>query len=301
MVQCLECSANFSSKRSLHAHIKVHDMCLADYYCKFFPRKDLLTNEPLQFKRKDEYFSTFFSRRENMLEWLSLADENEAREIALLMLQDRIHTKELNLAPNEVELYFADLPPISEYKRLFGSYSKPCSVAKVTPLFIGKLPSDWGDDFSSKKIYFDSREQKPLRFANSECLKLDTGDYSTMGDDFKNTFVDRKSFDDWCGTLVGDNLNRFEREIVRCKTQDCFLWVVIECGIVDVHQLAKSSYHRPNISYVSHNMRILQHKYKDNLQFVFSGSRENSQLIIPKILCLGDKLWNVDLQFYLNN
>jgi len=276
-------------------------MSLADYYCKFFPRKDLLTDEPLQFKRKDEYFSTFFSRRENMLEWLNVAEDNEAKRVSLDILNDRIKSKNLSFAPNEVELFFGNLPPIKEYKRLFGSYSKPCSLAKTMPLFTGKLPDTWNNDFSSKKIYFDSREQKPLKFANSECLKLDTGDYSTMGEDFKNTFVDRKSFDDWCGTLVGDNLARFEREIIRCKTQDCFLWVVVECPIGDVYALAKSSYHKPNISYITHNMRMLQHKYKNNLQFVFSGSRESSQLIIPKILCLGDKLWNVDLQFYLNN
>lgn len=259
----------------------------------------MLTGQTLQFKRKDEYFSSYFVSRENMLEWLSVANEQESRGVALQMFKDRIHTKGLSLAPNEVELYFADLPPISEYKRLFGSYTKVCRLAGVEPMFSGKLPKEWRDSFSDRKIYFDSREQHRLEFANSECLKLDVGDYSTSGEDYTNTFVDRKSFADWCGTLVGDNLERFRREIIRAKTQDCFLWVVIECEMKDVYLLSKQGKHKPNISYVSHNMRVLQQEFSKNLQFLFSGSRENSQLIIPKLLCLGNKCWGVDMQYFM--
>ena len=297
--KCLECGFNFTSERSLHAHFKAHGLSLPEYYCKHFPRRDLLTGQALQFKRKDEYFSSYFVSRENMLEWLSIANEKESRDVALQMFKDRIHTKALSLAPNEVELYFADLPPISEYKRLFGSYTKVCQLAGIEPMFSGKLSKEWGDNFSNRKIYFDSREQHRLEFANSECLKLDVGDYSTSGDDYTNTFVDRKSFADWCGTLVGDNLDRFRREIIRAKTQDCFLWVVIECEMKDVYLLSKQGKHKPNISYVSHNMRCLQQEFSKNLQFLFSGSRESSKLIIPKLLCLGDKLWSVDLQYFL--
>jgi len=297
--KCLECGFNFVSERSLHAHFKAHGLSLPEYYCKHFPRRDLLTGQPLQFKRKDEYFSSYFVSRENMLEWLSVASESEARNISLSMLKDRVSAKGLVLAPNEVELFFADLPPISEYKRLFGSYTKVCQLAGVELMFSGKLPSEWSNDFSNRKIYFDSREQQRLQFANSECLKLDVGDYSTSGDDYTNTFVDRKSFADWCRTLVGDNLDRFRREIIRAKTQGCFLWVVIECEMKDVYSLSKQGKHKPNISFVSHNMRVLQHEFRDNLQFVFSGSRENSQLIIPKLLCLGNKTWGVDMQYFM--
>ena len=296
---CKECGLGFPSDRSLHAHLKVHGIFVAEYYCKHFPRHDLLTGDAIQFKEKNEYFSSFFSNRENMIEWLSITSTKEAQDVVLKMLSRRIKEKKLTVAPNEVELFFANLPPISEYKKLFGSYTKACELAECKPALTGKLSSEWNNDFSKKKIYYDSREQKPLQFANSECLKLDTGDYSTMGDDFSNTFVDRKSFDDWCGTLVGSNLERFRREIIRCKTQNCFLWVVIECPLTETFNLSKSSYHKPNISYVAHNMRALSSEFPRHLRFLFSGSRENSQLIIPKILCLGNKLENVDLQYFL--
>lgn len=299
--KCKECTQEFPSDRSLHTHLKAHGIYIADYYCKYFPRKDLLTGEAIQFKDKEEYLSSNFSRRENMLDWLSFSEEDEAKQVILSMFLSRVERKKLSIAPTEVELFFANLPPIKEYKRLFGSYSKVCELASVKPPFTKKLPDSWKEDFSGKKIYIDSREQRPLVFANSESMKLDTGDYSTSGEDFKNTFVDRKSFDDWCGTLVGDNFERFRREIKRCKTQNCYLWVVIECPLQEVYNLSKASYHKPNISYVSHNMRLLSSEFLGSLQFLFSGSRKNSELIIPKLLCLGDKLWNVDLQYWLFN
>lgn len=299
LFKCKECKQEFATEKSLHAHLKAHGYFVADYYCKYFPRKDLLTGELIQFRDKEEYLSSNFSRRENMLEWLAVTDPEESKQVALSMLLTRIESKKLSIAPTEVELFFANLPSISEYKRLFGSYTKVCELALVKPPLTGKLPIEWNDDFSNRKVYVDSREQRPLVFANSECLKLDVGDYSTSGEDFKNTFVDRKSFSDWCGTLVGDNLERFRREIKRCQTQNCFLWVVIECPIQDIHSLAKTSCHKPNLSFIGHNMRVLRKEFPNNIQFLFSGSRENSQLIIPKLLCLGDKLWKTDMQYFL--
>lgn len=296
---CKNCHQQFITRASLHKHIKVHDLTLAEYYCKYFPREDILTKERLQFKGISEYFSSFFSCRENMVQWLSLANEEDAKDICLKMLKLRIEEKNLSCAPTEIELFFANLPPIKEYKRLFGSFTKACNLVNVDPTFSKKLPIDWGKDFSSKKIWIDTREKNPLKFANSEFLKLDIGDYSTLGEDYTNTFVDRKSFEDWCGTLVGDSLERFRREIKRAQTQNCFLWVVIECSMDAVRDLAKKSHHKPNLSFIGHNMRILVEEFRGHLQFVFSGSRENSQLIIPKLLCLGDKLYNVDMQYFL--
>lgn len=297
--KCKECSQDFPSERSLHTHLKAHSIYIADYYCKHYPRKDSLTGESIQFKDKDQYFSSYFSCRKNMLEWFEVADSNEAKDLALTMFQDRVKSKKLSIAPNEIELFFANLPPLKIYKNLFGSYTKVCELVGVKPPFTDKLPDLWAQDYSKKKVWIDTREQNPLVFANSESLKLDTGDYSVGGEDFKNTFVDRKSFDDWCGTLVGNNLERFRREITRCKTQNCYLWVVIECPLEDVYSLSRASYHKPNISYIAHNMRLLSSEFSGSLQFLFSGSRENSQTIIPKLLCLGDKLFNVDMQYFV--
>jgi hypothetical protein len=65
MFNCLECQQKFDSERSLHAHIKKHDMFLHDYYVKHFRRKDLLTGDLLPFKNKEQYFSCYFLNQEN--------------------------------------------------------------------------------------------------------------------------------------------------------------------------------------------------------------------------------------------
>ena len=47
-------------------------------------------------------------------------------------------------------------------------------------------------------------------------------------------------------------------------------------------------------------MRLLQHEFSGNCQFIFTGSREKSEALIPKLLYHGKKLWNVDLQYYID-
>ena len=47
-------------------------------------------------------------------------------------------------------------------------------------------------------------------------------------------------------------------------------------------------------------MRVLTHEFNDCCQFVFTGSRENSEKIIPKILKMGKSIWGVDLQYYID-
>jgi len=73
LFNCLECSKDFDSERSLHAHIKKHDMFLHDYYVKHFERKNLLTNELLPFKNKDSYFELDFENISQLYKWCETA------------------------------------------------------------------------------------------------------------------------------------------------------------------------------------------------------------------------------------
>ena len=299
MIECRKCGATFPTERSLHAHIKAHGMILADYYCLHYPRFCLWSGQPLQFKNKEEYFHSQFANRENMLLWLKKASIEERRNVILPMLQSRIERKKYSLAPPQIELLACDLPSAQEYRYAFGSYGAAIKLCGIQPMFSSRPPEDWKSvDFSAKNILIDSREQLPLSFKNSEKLKLDTGDYAVSGEDFDYTFVDRKSFQDFCGTMVGDNYDRFRREVLRCQKQDSYLWVVVEADIKDAAKLNSRSAHKNNLRFVFHQMSTLQHEFPKNLQFVWSGGREQSQDLIPRLLCLGKKLWNVDVQFF---
>jgi hypothetical protein len=295
---CLECKEEFDSERSLHTHIKKHKIYLHDYFVKHFPRRNLLTNELLPFKDKNSYFSNDFLSIHQLYEWCELAEKEIVKNYIKEKLLQRIQTRELQYAPNEIELFTSFLPSIDIYKKFYKSYTYICKEIGIDPLFSQKLPDDfWNDcDF---EIITDTREQEPLYFKKQIIDKLDIGDYGII-DGFDYTFVDRKSEQDFKSTLSQANLERFEKELVRARSINCYLFIVTEANLYDLENLNKKSYHKSNLKYIYHNMRVLQHKYKDCCQFVFTGSRLNSENLIPKILRSGKKIWNVDMQHFIN-
>lgn len=301
MINCKSCGVDFHNLACLHRHIKVHKMSLPDYYCHYYPRRDLLSGERLAFKFFDDYFSSYFSSKRNMDLWLEKTNVDIKKPVILEMLQSKISKKSITIAPNEVELYCLNLPSIREYKKCFNSYSSVVELTNLSDGLFQKIPQEFYKDFSNTRICVDTREKKPLCFPSATAHKLDIGDYGVIGDDFNYTFADRKSFQDFCGTMVGDNYERFRREIIRCKEQNCYLWVVIEAKLSDAEITNNRLAHKANLGYVFHQMRVLRHEFKDSLQFVFSGGREQSQDLIPRLLCLGKKLWNVDMQYWLEN
>ena len=296
---CKECNETFSSLKSLHSHIKKHNLILGDYYVKHFQRKNKLNGLLLQFKNYEEYFEKDFTNYSQLLEWCETAPQEEVKEYIVARLKHRIQKKKLQYAPNTVELFVTGLPPMSVYKELFGSYSKACAECGIEPMFKNSLPQEFHNDFRERKIYVDTREQKPLKFSNSASLKLDVGDYAVSGDDYAYTHVDRKSFADFCSTMTM-GFERFKRELERCRGLGCYLFIVAECNLYNMAKLNAFSPKRFNLDYVFSNMRQLQHEYKDCCQFVFSGNRSNSQILIPKLLICGQKLWQTDIQYFLD-
>lgn len=70
----------------------------------------------------------------------------------------------------------------------------------------------------SPTIVVDTREQEPLSFTRLQSVRgtLATGDYSVVG--LEGLFaVERKSIADLVGCCVGDNRERFERELHRLR------------------------------------------------------------------------------------
>jgi hypothetical protein len=46
-------------------------------------------------------------------------------------------------------------------------------------------------------------------------------------------------------------------------------------------------------------MKLLQHEFAGYCQFIFSGNRANSEILIPKLTAIGSILWDVDIQYFL--
>ena len=297
--KCKECDQEYGSLRSLHAHIKKHDVLLGDYYVKHFQRKDKLTGELIPFKKYDQYFHTSFLNASNMRKWCKTAPKEEVEDFVINSIKDKLTSKNIKAGPPALYLETSGLPDMEICKEIFGSYNAACEKFGMLPMLAGQLPKEFDDDFSHSNILIDTREQRPLPFKNSELLKLDVGDYGVSGELYDYTFVDRKSYQDFGATVTG-GYARFVKELERCRSLGCFLFIVIECDFDQIYWKNKSVYKKFNLGYVLHSMRNIQAEYSDCCQFVFSGSREESVKLIPKVLVLGQKLWKVDLQYFWN-
>lgn len=302
-LECKECGEKFKSERSLHAHIKKHNLTVAEYYTKFYPRLNILTGEPLSFKSKSDYFNKDFASRSQMIKWLDQQNGSESsKEYIIKKLKERIESKNMEKAPCSIDLDLSEMPPLDFYRRAFGSYGKVCSTLKVSPTYSEPIARGFFDEnikYDNMKIFIDTREQKPLTFPRSEALKLDFGDYTVGGDDYSYTYVDRKSGSDFKSTLsVG--FDRFKKELDRTREFNSFLYVVVESSIEKITKDNSFAPHKVNLSYIFHNTKTLAREYSDVCQFLFSGGRKASEFLIPRLLGFGKELWRCDLQYYID-
>ena len=298
---CKVCGESFVSERSLHAHLKKHSLTMAEYYTKYYPRKNLLTGDPLPFKTKQDYFSKDFSTRSQLLKWCEKSDKKEVKEYILKLLKNRVSQKDLKFGPGHLELKINSLPTIDIYQKHFNSYTEACSEVDVKPMFSKRLPESFLENVNDDiEIFIDTREQRPLVFKNSSSLKLEFGDYAVGGEYYNYTYVDRKSEQDFKSTLSKNNLERFREELKRARDFDSYLFVVTESDLAKIAKNNNWGPHKSNLKYIYHNMRVLSHEFAGNCQFIFTGSRARSENIIPKILVSGKDVWDVDLQYYID-
>ncbi len=295
--KCKECGEEFNSEKALHAHIKKHGFYVADYYVEHYPRFNKLNGNPIQFKNKDQYFSTDFANVSQMRKWCEESNGSEVKNYILKTLAERVRLKGWQYAPGHVELYKTKMPDINIYKKYCGGYNKACAEIGIEPLFKRPMPQKFYDNFDVK-VFVDTREQKPLYFKDSESLKLDFGDYTLAGKDFTNTFVDRKSATDFIGTF-GQGFERFKREMKRCVELDSYMYVVVEKSIESIYSDYFPGKKTSTLNWALSNMVKLQHEFPRRCQFVFTRCRAQSEMLIPKLLALGKDLWETDIQYYI--
>lgn len=278
-------------------------MSVAEYYTKHYPRKNKLTGDPLPFKNKFDYFNTDFSTRAQLIKWCDKENSDKVNPYILKQLENRVQQKQLKYAPNHIEVEINKLPPIDVYKRNFGGYGQACKELGLEPIYNKGITKDFFQKKNSIEeipIYIDTREQLPLSFKNNKEMKLDFGDYTMGGDNYTYTYVDRKSEGDFKGTL-GGGFKRFRRELQRAKEFNSYLYVVTESSISNIQRNNNFGPHKSNLAYLWHNMRLLTHEFKGHCQFLFTGNRGTSELVIPKLLYYGKELWDVDLQYFFDN
>ena len=275
-------------------------MYVADYYVKHYPRFNKLNGNPLPFKKKEEYFQNDFINRSQLVKWCDTAPAAEVKEYIVKLGKRRINRKKYKKAPFYLELSKRQLPDLDTYKKHFGTYTKACEAMGAKPIFYKGMPKEFYKDIDVE-VLIDTREQQPLKFSKSQILKLDFGDYTLGGNNFANTFVDRKSAGDFLSTF-GGQVDRFRREMQRCVELDSYMYIVIEKPLATIEKEAIFTKGRrsPKLNWVFSNLISIQHEFAGHCQFVFTNNRAHSEEIIPKLLYLGNKLWNVDIQYFLD-
>lgn len=297
--KCKVCDRTFSSDGGLHVHIRSHGITQQEYYHKYYPRFDLLTNKLIRYKNKKQYFSDYFNRVDGMHKWFdsSEVDVEEKKKLLKRYLERWAEETELKYIPCEVELTSRNLPHLREYIDILGE-EEFLRFCKTELLLTQRHKVLGGYEFTAKdlKVFIDTREQKPLTFPDSESMKLSVGDYTCAGEDFEDVFVERKSGHDLINTM-SSGFDRFKKEIERAKERNHYLVVVVEDSIKDIRLLMPKKKYGPktNGKFICHRIRDLLRSY-DNLQFVFVGRRSQAASAITNILSIGDKCRDIDLQ-----
>ena len=297
---CCICRQSFPSLRSLHIHIpKKEKISISDYYHLYYPRKDFLTEDFIEFKNFEQYFSSFFNSKDNMALWFQVNwDSDKAKELAKVILHLRIEQKELKAAPSQVELRTIAAPSISSCQKMF-NYNEFCkSEGLIVKYKYGILDLKPAQDI---KILIDTREQHPLEFKNSEVKKLDVGDYTAAEPFYSDTYIERKSIQDFYGTFYNPtNLERFKREMERAESYGFYVIVVVETTLGNCLNYKSFFVKDKNfVSHTFHNIRSLMQQFS-NLQFAFSYNRFTAKNLITRILNQGASSKDFDWQFLID-
>jgi len=292
----------FKDEKSLHFALKGYGLNKVKYYQKYFERRDLLTNELINFKTKEQYLNSDFNDKNNMKKWLKQQPIDTAKEYCKNLLIKRKELKNLKYSPTQIELRTIMSPSIIFYNKIFGNYYNLCSsIALKNKFNINvEVKNNFKNKLSQKDIiYVDTREQSWLKFnIPFEIKTLPFGDYSCSNNNC-NCYIERKSLSDFISTLSVKNFDRFKNEIEKAKNNNSYIIVMIEEKLSN----ALSFQYLPHISkkikatpeYIFHNVRDLLQQY-DNLQFLFVDGRSEMIRVIENIFASDCFYKDFDLQ-----
>ena len=88
-VICKVDGKEFPSDKALHMSLKGYGLNKVKYYQTYFERRDLLTNELINFKTKEQYLNSDFNDKNNIKKWLKQQPIEKAQEYCKQLLSKR--------------------------------------------------------------------------------------------------------------------------------------------------------------------------------------------------------------------
>lgn len=303
MSKCLCCEREFETDKSLHAHLKKHEISIEEYYHKYYPRYDLFTKELIPFKNKEYYFGHQFINRTNLLYYLKSLDKEQLNTFLIKLFTDRKEEKGLVKAPSQIELRSSILPSVNLLQRLGIDYNKLLSSVGLE-----KRYEYDAFDLTFKEepmiIFCDTREQNPLNFKGHEVVLqgLNFGDYCCKSH-FTNIFIERKSALDFISTF-STGYERVCREFDRALELNSFIYVLCETEINEMlgfhHKPFFNKKTRVNADFLFHNIRDICQKYP-NVQFGFCKGRVHMVEVVEKLFLSEMDITKYDLQWLIDS
>ena len=233
-----------------------------------------------------------------MRKWLESKDQVTQKEYCVNLLKSRKSRKDLKYIPTQVELRSLISPTWVFLNKIFTDFEIVCQNLGFERRFSNNA------DFTNtniSKIFVDSREQSPLIFdKNIETfvVGLKYGDYAAT-DVSPSIVIERKSLNDFCGTLSSRNIDRFHREIEKAAAANSYIVVIVE---TDLSKSLSFNYlpHMKNVKaspdFIFGNVRDTIQKYK-NIQFLFADGRKEASRLTIKLLSNQNAAQNHDLQY----
>lgn len=283
---------------SLLEHLKNIKVKQKDYFLKYIKKQDLLTGEYIEYKSPEQYVGADFVNKNNLKKWIKLNPE-KGKEWSINFLKKRKEERQLIFAPTQVDLRSLNCPSIHYYEEI-GGYYKICEELGFKHRFYyGESMRVSFGSFQNNTIIIDTREQNPLKlFCPTIIKKLNVGDYGLDSDKDIGIYIERKSLSDWASTLT-IGLDRFEKEILRAKETGSYLIMLVENNINDAlgfNHLPQMRWTKTSPAHVFKNLRDLNNKF-NNFQSLFVNGRTEAAKAVEKLLGLGIKPTNYDLQF----
>ncbi len=288
---------------------KEHKIKESDYYLKYYPKKDLLTQEILLFKDRDSYLLNNFANKHNLKKYFNNLSRLESKmEFLKGLLLKRKEIKGWIYTPTQVELRSCpEMVGISTFNNTFGDYYWLCEhrpemgfksrgFKNINESTILKSARD------IKTILVDSREQHLIEFKDMEISTLPYGDYTVKDNNF-GIYIERKSIQDFVGTMLPTNLDRFARELERAKQNGDYIILLVESPFNTCLNFEYNTriprFSQATSAFIFHNVRELLQKY-DNWQIAFCDGRKDMKSKIIKIFEMQDYWKSADLQLGLD-
>ncbi len=301
-MRCVIDNTEHPSLEALHKHLRKLKMKQEVYYRDHAPRRDLATNEIIPFKAPtSRYLETEFIDKNHLKLYLKTYPE-AGRKWAIDWLAKRKAEKALTYPPLQAELRSLFCPTVPYYDHV-GGYTSICRELGFQIRFEGIVPAVAPLDCP---VIVDTREQNELKLKVPTIAgKVHCGDYALPADKDQGIYIERKSLQDFVGTLsdrktrLGDsNLARFTRELERAQETGAYLILLVEA---DINQALSYSY-LPHMKHVKvqpehiwKNLRDLFYRFPD-FQALFVSGRVEAAKAVPALLSMGAAVKTFDLQ-----